>query len=189
MVPPRHGLAAFSDLRRGFGSLLLQPLFLHSRLAFRSSATGLTSGSSKTSLPSLSSIVTLAERTAGDWQAPRNIAIFYSHDLFHLLNLVAIILCCSRRLYPIAIFAGTVSLLLLQNRQNLPVFYYQAIVLLPIFALAWAGGLRTISTWLRPMLRETFARRALLYIAMSIPITMASAHSAFVPAGPSRFAQ
>lgn len=124
-------------------------------------------------------IVTLVEfyrdfsrENAGAWQAPKNVAIFYSHDLFHLLNLVAIFLCCSRRLYPIAIFAGTVSLLLLQNRQNLPVFYYQAIVLLPIFALAWAGGLRTISTWLRPLLRGTFARRALLYIAMSVPISM-----------------
>jgi hypothetical protein len=124
-------------------------------------------------------IVTLVEfyrdfsrENAGDWQAARNIAIFYSHDMFHLISLVAIILCCSRRLYPIAIFAGTVSFLLLQNRQNLPVFYYQAIVLLPIFALAWAGGLRTISIWLRPMLRETFARRALLYTAMLVPIAM-----------------
>ena len=117
-----------------------------------------------------------SRENAGAWQAPKNVAIFYSHDLFHLRNLVAIFLCCSRRLYPIAIFAGTVSLLLLQNRQNLPVFYYQAIVLLPLLALAWAGGLRTISTWLRPLLRGTFARRALLYIAMSVSYQHDSAH-------------
>ena len=107
---------------------------------------------------------------ASAWQAPRNIAVFYSHDLFHFGSLVAIFLCCSRRLYPIAIFAGTVSILLLQNRQNLPVFYYQAIVLLPILVLAWAGGLRAISTWLRSILRRTFAARAVLFIAMLIPI-------------------
>ena len=32
---------------------------------------------------------------AGAWQAPRNIAVFYSHDLFHFGSLVAILLCCS----------------------------------------------------------------------------------------------
>jgi hypothetical protein len=124
-------------------------------------------------------IVTLIEfyrdfnrESAADWQAPRNIAIFYTHDLFHLLSLVAIILCCSRRFYIIAIFAGAVSLLLLQNRQNLPVFYYQAVVLLPVLALAWAGGLRTVSVWLRPMLRATRARTALLYLAILLPIGM-----------------
>jgi hypothetical protein len=124
-------------------------------------------------------IVTLVEfyrdfnrENAAGWQAPRNVAIFYAHDLSHFVSLFAIILCCSRRFYPIAIFAATVSLLLLQNRQNLPVFYYQAIVLLPTFALAWAGGLRSISTWLRPMLRTALATRALLYGAMLLPIAM-----------------
>jgi 4-amino-4-deoxy-L-arabinose transferase-like glycosyltransferase len=114
-----------------------------------------------------------SRENAGNWQAPRNIAIFYSHDLFHLGSVVAIILCCSRRLYPIAIFAGTVSLLLLQNRQNLPVFYYQAIVLLPIFALAWAGGLQTVSLWLRRIIRKTFAKRVLPHLATLVPIAMA----------------
>ena len=115
---------------------------------------------------------TYSREMAGYWSAPRNIAIFYSHDLFHLVSLVAIILCCSRRLYHVAIFAGPVSILLLQNRQNLPVFYYQAIVLLPIFALAWAGGLRTLYIWLRRRLRGTLASRALLYAAMLVPIGM-----------------
>jgi 4-amino-4-deoxy-L-arabinose transferase-like glycosyltransferase len=113
-----------------------------------------------------------SRESAGYWQAPRNIAIFYSHDLFHLVTLVAIILCCSRRLYPIAIFAGTISILLLQNRQNLSVFYYQAIVLLPIFALAWAGGLQTLYIWLRRRLRGRLASRALLYAAILVPIGM-----------------
>ena len=189
MVLPRPGLAALSDLKRGLGSLFLRLLFLRSRLAFRSFATGLTFGSSKTLLPWLSSIVTLAERTPG---LGKHLKMSRS-SIPTICSMFSIWLRSSyaahRRLYPIAIFAGTVSLLLLQNRQNLPVFYYQAIVLLPIFALAWAGGLRTISTWLRPLLRGTFARRALLYIAMAGSNQHDSARSAFVPARQLAFAQ
>ena len=106
-------------------------------------------------------------------QALGNMATFYFHDWFHIVSLIAVVLCCSRRLYPIVIFAVTISLLLLQNRQNLPVFYYQAIVLLPILALAWAGGLRTLSIWLRRELRGALFRRALLYMALLLPIAMA----------------
>lgn len=104
--------------------------------------------------------------------ALRNIITFYSHDAFHFVTFIAVILCCRRRLYPIAVFAITISLLLLQNRQNLPVFYYQAIVFLPILTLAWAGGLRTVSLWIRRNYKGAFAKRALMWMALLLPFVL-----------------
>ena len=101
-----------------------------------------------------------------------NIVTFYSHDIFHFASIIAVILCCRRGLYPIAIFVVTVSLLLLQNRQNLPVFYYQAIVFLPLLTLAWAGGLRTISLWIRRNCKGAFSRRALMWLVLLLPVVL-----------------
>lgn len=82
-------------------------------------------------------------------QAINNIAVFYSHDFFHIGAFVGALLCLRKRLYPVAIFLAIVSGLLLQNRQNLTVFYYQAVIFLPILAVAWAGGLRTLLVYAR----------------------------------------
>jgi hypothetical protein len=98
--------------------------------------------------------------SGGIAQTAGNILQFYSHDAFHAVSALAVALCCRGRLYPVAVFATTVSFLLLQNRQNLPLFYYQAIVFLPLLALAWAGGLRTLSTWTRRRSRGRLVVRA-----------------------------
>jgi len=98
------------------------------------------------------------ENGAG-FQVFENIGRFYTQDFFHIGSAVAAIICCNRRYYPVAIFLGVVSGLLLQNRQNLPVFYYQAIVFLPVLAMAWAGALRTIQIRLRRRLgRKSWTR-------------------------------
>jgi hypothetical protein len=75
-------------------------------------------------------------------KAVQNIVAFYSQDLFHVGAAIGCVLCVRKRLYPIAVFACIISVLLLQNRQNIPVFYYQAVTFLPILALAWSGGLQ-----------------------------------------------
>lgn len=74
---------------------------------------------------------------------------FYTQNTFHLLSAVTVLLCFQRRLYPLAIFAGTLSILLLNNRQNLTMFYYQAIILTPILCLAWGTALATLIRFLR----------------------------------------
>jgi len=89
-------------------------------------------------------------------QSARNIFFFYSQDAFHLGAFVCALLCIRKRFYAIPVFLAVVSVLLLQNRQNLPVFYYQAVVFLPILALAYAGGIRHLEV----RLRAAFGSRA-----------------------------
>lgn len=70
----------------------------------------------------------------------RNFFIFFLHDYFHILALLGFFLCLRRRSYMLCIIALIISFLLLRNRQNLTFFYYQAIVVLPIFAALTAVG-------------------------------------------------
>ncbi len=74
---------------------------------------------------------------------------FYSQDVFHVVAVICICICAIRKYYAAAILAAVVSSLLLQNRQNLPVFYYQAVVFLPILAVCYAGALSLLSARLR----------------------------------------
>ena len=116
-------------------------------------------------------------------KAVQNIVMFYSQDFFHLGAAIGCVLCVRKSLYPIAVFASIVSFLLLQNRQNIPVFYYQAVTLLPVLALAWTGGLKVALDRLRafgPSFRPAvrLARAAslalpLILIARMIPESLA----------------
>ncbi len=101
-----------------------------------------------------------------------NFIRFYSHDFFHLGTVACSLLCCRRKFYPIAICAFVISGLLLRNRQNLTMFYYQAIVLVPIFAMAWAGGFSVLSRMLRRRLRKRRLDLAFLGVAFLLPITL-----------------
>jgi hypothetical protein len=83
----------------------------------------------------------------------QNIANFYGQDFFHIGAWIGCVLCIRRKLYPITVFAFVISGLLLQNRQNIPIFYYQAVTFLPVLALAWAGGLRVVIGELRKLVR------------------------------------
>ncbi len=75
----------------------------------------------------------------GGFQALRNLANFAAQDWFHLGAVLGLLACLNRRLFPIALVGGLIMFLLVKNRQNLVVFYYQAAVLLPALGLAWAG--------------------------------------------------
>jgi hypothetical protein len=101
-----------------------------------------------------------------------NFVRFYSHDIFHLGTVACLLLCCRGKLYPIAICAFVISGLLLQNRQNLTVFYYQAIVLVPIFAMAWAGAFWVLSRMLRSRLRKRRWDLAFLGVAFLLPLAL-----------------
>jgi 4-amino-4-deoxy-L-arabinose transferase-like glycosyltransferase len=103
----------------------------------------------------------------------KNFSRFYTQDAFHFGSLVCLVLCLRRRSYPIAIFGFTVSFLLLQNRQNLPVFYHQAIVLVPIFALAWAATVSTAGRVLRRHLRPRRPDRILRCAVFLLPLAFA----------------
>ena len=107
-------------------------------------------------------------------QVFQNIWVFYSHDFFHIGSAIAAIVCCRRRFYAIAVFLVIVSGLLLQNRQNLPVFYYQAVVFLPVMAMAWAGALRTVQIELRQRLGTESWTRWFPAAFFAIPIVFFS---------------
>jgi len=67
-----------------------------------------------------------------------NFAQFGLQDPYHLFMMFGLLLCLNRRCYPIALVGLFVIFMLVKNRANLIVFYYQAIVILPVMTLAWA---------------------------------------------------
>lgn len=110
----------------------------------------------------------------GGWNALRNVWVFFTQDFFHIGAFVSAILCCTRRRYQIALFLAVVSGLLLQNRQNLPLFYYQAVVFLPVMALAWAGAFRQILCLVRKQCGRYRMPRLVTVSAFCIPAVFAA---------------
>lgn len=71
-----------------------------------------------------------------------NLLQFASHDWWHIAGFLAMGGALFwPRLRPAAAGAWIIAVLLTQNRQNLPVFYYQAIILLPLMIFCVAGVL------------------------------------------------
>jgi len=75
------------------------------------------------------------------WQWPVNFFRFLTHDWLHVLAGMALIPCLFTSIRPIAVAAFVLIALLTQNRQNLPVFYYQAVVVLPLLVACLGWGL------------------------------------------------
>ena len=115
-----------------------------------------------------------SSRDPGGVSFAENVARFYSQDFFHVGACLGLLLCCRKRYYPIAVCALAVSSLLLRNRQNLIVFYYQAIVLAPMFAVAWAGGSSIVARRLRRWRNGLRWDRAWLAMSFLLPIGMAA---------------
>lgn len=98
-----------------------------------------------------------------------NFTEFYTYDIFHFSSLAGILICATqRRFYPIAVFVLVVSILLLQNRSNLNLFYYQAIIFLPVLIMAWAGAATTIGRRLRAGKSTLHRLPALLLFGIAI---------------------
>ena len=70
----------------------------------------------------------------------RNFLLFFSQDSFHFIGLIMLCMCLFGNSFAIGAGGLIVAFLLLQNRQNLPVFYYQAIILLPFITAAYGVG-------------------------------------------------
>jgi hypothetical protein len=82
--------------------------------------------------------------TRGEQDAPglmaglNNLTQFTLQDPYHFIMIIGLFLCFTRRYFPIALMGLCVTFMLVKNRANLIVFYYQAIVILPVMTLAWA---------------------------------------------------
>jgi hypothetical protein len=100
----------------------------------------------------------------------KNVGHFYTQDLFHLGGLACALLCARKRYYVITVFVLVVSVLLLQNRENLTVFYYQAIILTPLLAMAWAAGLALLGKHVRRTTYGRWGERLCLGLAFSLPL-------------------
>lgn len=77
-----------------------------------------------------------------------NVYRFFSQDTFHFIALVGLLLCLTKRLYPVFLCALVPTFLLLQNRANIPVFYYQAMMVLPLLAVGFTHFFNRLSRWL-----------------------------------------
>jgi hypothetical protein len=65
-----------------------------------------------------------------------NFLNFFIQDAFHITALIGCLLCLRRRTYMIAFMSLGLTFLLTQNRQNLPLFYYQAMIVFPLLVAA-----------------------------------------------------
>jgi len=96
---------------------------------------------------------------------------FLTHDFFHIIAALGCLLCIRKPTYPIAIVGLGLTFLLTQNRQNLPLFYYQAMAVLPVLALATTIGLRNLSKVAgRTMKDASIARTTIPSIAVFIAL-------------------
>jgi len=107
----------------------------------------------------------------GGGRALVNFYIFATQDWFHIGALAGLILCVPLRRYAAPGVGLLVLFLLVRNRQNLVLFYYQAVFVLPVLCLGWAGLWRFLEIRIRrhaPRVRQVvsalFALPALLFI-------------------------
>ena len=77
-----------------------------------------------------------------------NLAHFSLQDPYHFFMMIGLFLCFNRRCYPIALMGLFVTFMLVKNRANLIVFYYQAIVILPVMTLVWARWYELVQIFL-----------------------------------------
>ncbi len=114
------------------------------------------------------------ESSASIGQIALNVARFFSQDALHAAGAVMLLLCLSRKFYPIGIGGLLLVLLLVQNRQNLPVFYYQAIIFLPVLMLAYGAAQRRIFQFLRRRGVRLSMVRAGQWMLLLVPIISAA---------------
>lgn len=89
------------------------------------------------------------ESSASLGQVALNFTRFFAQDAVHAIGALMLLCCFCRRFFAIGLGGLVVSLLLVQNRQNLPIFYYQAVVFLPIMMLAYGAAQRRIFQFVR----------------------------------------
>ena len=92
------------------------------------------------------------ENAAG-WKVLDNFYNFFTQDWFHLGVVLATLFCLNRRSYKLIVAAFVVLFLLLKNRQNLPLFYYQAMSVYPLLAAILAIGINCMASKIRLFVR------------------------------------
>lgn len=63
---------------------------------------------------------------------------FIVQDGFHLFAILGLILCLNKKFLPAGLIGLWTIFMLVKNRGNLVLFYYQAVVILPVLSLGWA---------------------------------------------------
>ena len=113
---------------------------------------------------------------------------FFTQDGFHAIGFVMLLVCLRGKTFALGFGGLVIAFLLLQNRQNLTLFYYQAIILTPLLALAFGVGLHKLLCLLRQSgSRLRLPRYALRFAPMAIAavffivILPASLLGTFVP--------
>lgn len=69
-----------------------------------------------------------------------NLFNFFTIDAFHLTAFFGLLLCLRGRAYGLALMACVILFMITRNRQNIPIFYYQAMTALPLLAAGIAVG-------------------------------------------------
>jgi len=99
-----------------------------------------------------------------------NLWRFFSQDAFHMLGAVAILCSWNRRVRAVGFGAAVIAILLLQNRQNLTVFYYQAVILLPLTTIAIGNLLNRVIAFMRRLPGARLRSRLICVAALLLPI-------------------
>lgn len=99
-----------------------------------------------------------------------NILTFFTQDLFHFAAFLSLCFFISGKNYILSICTLIPALLLLQNRANLTVFYYQAMLILPNLCCLFGLLLSDANDFLRK--RLPFFSRSKLITALPICVTL-----------------
>lgn len=100
-----------------------------------------------------------------------NIYRFFTQDGWHTAGFVMLLVCLCRRFYAIGLSGLMIAFLLVQNRQNLHVFYYQAVIFLPLMIMAFAVTEWRIVVTLRRRGVKTRLLRTLQFALLALPIS------------------
>ena len=116
-----------------------------------------------------------SENAAG-MKVLNNLLFFFIQDWFHVAILLSIPFCLNRKSYKLALGGITVLFLLVKNRQNLPLFYYQALAVYPVLVAILAVG---FCYFLKKVCRLVFPKGRLFFVGKSLlrclPISLATA--------------
>ena len=107
-------------------------------------------------------------------QAVLNVIRFYSQDGVHMVGVLMLLLCLCRKFYAIGLGGLIISLLLVQNRQNLPLFYYQAVTFLPLMMLAYAAAQQRLWQFVRRRGVRSQIIRGAQAVLLTVPIAGAA---------------
>lgn len=95
---------------------------------------------------------TYLSRGASDGEGLKSLSNFLTfifQDYYHLFMFFGLLLCLPLKRYAAPIVGIIILFLLVRNRQNLILFYYQSTIILPVLCIGWAGLTRYIFNQIR----------------------------------------